>query len=222
MKKIYYSLICFFLTAFYSCNDCPETIDTSIRVGNILCSDGSFIEPGYLNKDGKKAIGVIFWVNPGNDESVTDLGYAVSLHNLNAVAWSDTILAINNVSVSENDFLGASNTSEISLAGQDGKFQTPAATNSIDFKPEGIPGWFLGSVGQMKELYKQRIIVNESIMTAGGNGFNDIWYWTSTQDGTGGSTSEQFSLIISLTEGTVLNSIKDSHFAIRPIIAIRK
>lgn len=218
MKKIY--LFLSVLLIFSSCTEHIEDIDTSLKVGNIYCSDGSCISPTYYSGSGKKAIGVIFWVNEGS-ELTTDKGYAVSLEDLPSVCWADTTANFTNVSTSETAFNGAGNTATVLIFGMEKGFGTPAFDITLNFSPHNVTGWFIPSVAQAREIYKVKEKLYNAFPAVDIETFSDKWFWTSTQDGAGSANPQIFSLIISLQEGRVTSTSKINNFAVRPIIAIR-
>ncbi len=218
MKKIFLLIL---LTALLlSCSEHEYLTDTSLSVGNIYCSDGSVINPNSYKESEKKAIGVIFWVNE-DPEQTTDRAYAVALEDLNPEQWCDTLVNIGAVSDDQTSFNGASNTTSIIAWGLSETRKTPAATQAYNYTKQEVSGWFIPSVAQAKELYHKKNIMYQSFKTCDGISFENVWYWTSTQDGTGTDGATLNAISISLTEGKATVSNKMNTFAVRPIIAIK-
>ena len=67
-----------------SCSDRPETIDKSLRVGNILLSDNTITSPEGYNKNTDTAVGVIFYQNG-------DTVIVVGVKELGQYIYSDSI-----------------------------------------------------------------------------------------------------------------------------------
>lgn len=203
-----------------SCIKHEEVIDTSFQVGNIYCSDGSIVHPTLFAGSGKQAVGVVFWCNDGQDKSITDAGYAVSLEDLSPVSWAELDSDISNVSEDESAFDGAANTASILAYGAANGFLTPAATNAIRYAPNGVTGWFVPSIAQCKAISLQYNKITQSFALVNGKGFSS-WYWTSTEDGQGKNSPEMFALVAAFSEGRITSTRKNSLYPIRPIIAIR-
>lgn len=219
MKKI----ILFFSIAmalFSSCTEHEDMIDTSLRVGNLYCADGSVISPAGYPNSGKTAVGVIFWVN-NNSDMTTDRAYIVSLENLPAVQWCDTTENISSVSTDkEMKFDGKTNTTNLIDWGIKEGRETPAVTIAYNYVKNNISGWFLPSLAQANEISAKRNVLYNSFASCGGEEFGDtnFGYWTSNQDKDGAS---QNAIYIILSQGKATGSNKLGNFAVRPIIAIK-
>lgn len=219
MKKVIL-LLSIVMTVFASCTEHEDMIDTSLRVGNLYCADGSVISPTAYPNSGKTAIGVIFWVN-NNSEITTDKAYIVSLENLPAVQWCDTTENVSSVSTDkELKFDGKTNTTNLIDWGIKEGRNTPAVTSAYNYVKNGISGWFLPSLAQANEISAQRNILYKSFEYCEGEKFGDtnFGYWTSNQDKDGAS---QNAIYIILSQGKAIGSNKLDNFAIRPIIAIK-
>lgn len=217
MKVIYTILIGVLMS---SCCKHEDAIDTSFQPGNVLCSDGSVIHPSTFSESQKTAIGIVFWCNDGNDTSIKDIGYAVSLEDLEAALLIKTDEDIANVSESESNFDGAANTAAIMTFAIKDSLDYPAVKKAIEYAPKGVTGWFIPSVAQQKAISQSLNKVYSSFEVVGGQKF-DGWYWSSTEDGAGKETPKTFGLVSSLQEGRITSTNKTNSFKVRPIIAIR-
>ncbi len=142
-----------------------------IRVGDILCTDGSIVHPSDWASSGKTAKGIVFYV----DE--TDVhGWALGLTQ-NRVKWSNntgSISGMPNISVARNairDLNGEANTGHINTE------QYPAAWYCIE------NGGYLPSIGQLNVLFGGFAIVNASLELVEGVTFpvTSGWFlWSST------------------------------------------
>jgi hypothetical protein len=215
MKNIF--LLFLLILLFPSCE--KEEITNSISIGNIYCSDGSTINPANYSESGKKAVGVIFWVN-SQENSSDPKALVVGLKDLPPALWADSLIAIQNVSTDLFEFNGVSNTASIVSWGIDESRKTTAITNAYNYSYLGVVGWFVPSFGEAKFLYSQKNTVQSSLNICGGDMLSD-WYWTSTQDGSGTDNSKLNAVAISQSEGNATVSYKLNAFPVRPIIAIK-
>jgi hypothetical protein len=208
------------MMAFASCTEHEDTVDTSLMVGNLYCSDGSVISPVAYPNSCKTAIGVIFWVN-NNSELTTDKAFVISLENLPAVQWCDTTISISEVSTDkEMLYDGLTNTINLIDWGLKEKRNTPAVSEAYNYVKNGISGWFLPSFAQANEISVQKNILYNSFKYCEGEEFgnNEFGYWTSTQDKDGASRN---AIYIILSQGRGTGSNKLDSFIVRPIIAIK-
>ena len=149
-------------------------VAVSAAVGDILCTDGSWVSPGDYAASGKTALGVIFQVDDSGMH-----GWAVNLHDdCTSCIWGGygDIPTLPNSGIS--DTAGYSNTQIIRNAGNASAY--PAAW-AVDFGN----GWYLPAIGQLNTLYGVRGTVNPSLTTAGGtvlgSGAGSWFYWSSTE-----------------------------------------
>jgi len=172
-----------------------------VRIGDILCTDGSTISREAFATSGKTAEGVVFFVDGDNQQ-----GWAVSLEcqatNTHWVA-SDyyspyyDIPALPNYEYSREalyDNEGYYNTTIIRET--HGANWYPAAW-SVDFDH----GWYLPAAGQLRWLIAYVNEVNESLAVVNGMALTDNhpqWYWSSTERG------EAHAIVVSHT-GSVAN-----------------
>jgi hypothetical protein len=219
MKKIFLFIING-LCLFASCQEHEELIDISLKIGNLYCSDGSVVNPKSYRESGKTAVAVIFWVNE-NPEPATDKAFAVSLENLPAVAWAELPENISSVSTSLEALNGTSNTASIIIWGSEEGVSTPAGSDAYNYAKQGVFGWFLPSMAEAMHIYRNKDAIYDAFKYCDGKEFSNIWYWTSTQDGTGPDTSILNALSVSLTEGRGTGSNKMNIFAVRPVIGIK-
>jgi len=218
MKQLF--LLSIILILFSCVKNDEKEIDYSLTVGNIYCSDGSVINPNSYNESGKIAVGVVFWVNTG-DDNITDKALAVGLEDLTPAFWADSLVNISNVSTDLIVFNGASNTASIVSWGMTEVRQTPAAINTYNYSKSGVVGWFIPSIGEAKSLCAAKNTVYHSFAICKGKYFENDWYWTSTQDGSGNDNAKLNALAISLKEGAATTSEKLNVFPVRPIISIK-
>ena len=156
----------------------------AVRIGDILCTDGSTVRPGQFAASGKTADGIVFFVDGNNKE-----GWAVSLecqsvntHWVTSEHYGETydIPLLENFELSREaiyDLDGYSNTAIIRNA--HGADWYPAAW-CVDFNH----GWYLPAAGQMRWLIAYMNEINASLAVVNGTMFvydQPRWYWTSTE-----------------------------------------
>ena len=71
------------------CDGHHNLLDTSMKVGHILCTDGQTRSYEDYATSGKEAIAVVFHVN--SNPEVAGTGYAVYLHDLAPDAFADSL-----------------------------------------------------------------------------------------------------------------------------------
>jgi hypothetical protein len=152
-----------------------------VWVGDILCTDNSFVHPQDWPCD-KTAMGVVFYV-----DSTGKHGWAVNLQDEpNTYSWGIISTSLENPALTYynygrfamEDMNGLTNTFVIRQNGNSNDF--PAAY-AVDFDQ----GWYLPASGQAYHLYAELPRVNSSLQLAGGTPFpmNSSWvYWTSTMN----------------------------------------
>lgn len=149
-----------------------------IRVGDILCTDGSILGPGDFPTSGKVAMGVIFYVDNSGLH-----GWAVELQDSGPTLWSTLMNPYYDVPTLDNyttsraaitDMDGYSNTATLRAAGD-------ANTYPIAYAVDFENGWYVPSAGQSRLLYANTNVVNASLQLANGTPITWGWFWTSTE-----------------------------------------
>ena len=114
-----YSLYCLYVLftacsviCLASCDDHHDIVDGSMKVGHIVCTDGSVLSYEQMVECGKTASGVVFYVSNG-DDGCDGKGYAVWLCDAGIAAFADTLGTKQNTSASTSDCDGNSNTYNI-------------------------------------------------------------------------------------------------------------
>lgn len=149
----------------------------TVHPGDILCTDGTTISAANYAASGKKADGVVFYVN-----STGKHGWALSLTQSNSTClWGGhgidiPTLANNNRDAALADTAGYNNTQKILKYGLANNLTYPAAAATA------IPGWYLPALGQLRQLYATLDVVNASLATISGTPLmTGIWYWSSSE-----------------------------------------
>lgn len=159
-----------------------------VAVGDIFCTDNSFVKPVDWPVEGKTAQGIVFYV-----DNTGQHGWAVHLQEQDFYKWADTtttgcytdISTLSNFATARDaiaDLDGYSNTQRIR---EDGDAVTYPAAYAVDFDH----GWYLPAAGQLRLLYAELYNIYESFGIVNGDPLvitNDSgWYWSSTENTSG-------------------------------------
>lgn len=192
--------------------------DRTLKVGNIYCSDGSVMDPDTYKSEGRdNAAGVIFWVNDTLDTE--DKAYIVSLSNARKNIWCDSLVSTG-VSTSIDQYDGAANTAMLQTFEVRTSAKAPAMEIAVNFS-EGIANWHLPSVKELMEIYRNKAVIKYALQACDGEGFDKVWYWSSTEDNSGEQSKHFNAYIVSLKEGRIQASHKFDSYHIRPVKAIK-
>ena len=177
LTLIFFPCLITLLCLLNSCDSHHLIEDTNVRVGDIVCTDGSVVTVKEFIASDKEAIAVVFHTPMDEDE----LGYAVYLHDLPELQFSDT--------------LGIRQDTSADLLGLDGNVNTFALYScgnaSSPLAKEVFAMWKYGqsayvpSPAQCRMLYENKSTVNATLSLIGGEPLpdtaDDCWYWTSTE-----------------------------------------
>jgi hypothetical protein len=205
------------MIALTACDGHHELIDTSVKVGNILCTDGKVMSYEDYANSGKEAIAVVFYLN--NNEDIEGSGYAVYLHDCQAAAFTDSLGVSQDTSADLTAYDGNSNTFALYSASD---ANSPMAEQVFDMWRYGQSA-YVPSVAQMRLLYAAKEYVNPLIEKCGGEPLPDdsdeVWYWTSTE--VSGQTIAK-AWLYSLGSGAIQETPKDQAHKVRPIITLNE
>ena len=193
------------------------TLGQSVRIGDILCTDGSTVSPADYPSSGRTAWGIVFYVDDNDIH-----GWAVSLQNQSSsIKWSSSnyygydiqnLVNFENARAAMHDLNGRQNTDIIRNAGDPNDL--PAAW-AVDYDD----GWFLPSAGQLRYLYSYFPEINASLQVVGGSQFllEDQFYWWSS------SEVSAFHAYDMNNGGSIGDYVKDNHSNYPPNgIAVRQ
>ncbi len=85
----------------------------------------------------------------------------------------------------------------------------------------GINSWYLPSAAQLVELYRNKDAVLAALECCNGEGFNQVWYWSSTEDNDGSVSRNYNAYIVSLVEGYIHAEMKTNTHMVRPVKTIK-
>lgn len=214
MCMVAVATLCIGLTG---CDGHHDLLDTSMKVGHILCTDGKTRSYEDYAASGKEAIAVVFHVNA--DEEVAGTGYAVYLHDLASEAFADSIGVPQGTSADLTAYDGNENTFAL-YDTQD--VSSPMAMRVFDLWRYGQSA-YVPSVAQMRLLYAAKEFVNPYIKACGGDLLPDeadrCWYWTSTEV-EGQETAKAW--LYSMGSGAMQETPKLQAHKVRPIITLNE
>lgn len=194
-----------------------EDVLTEIKIGNVLCQDGSVVHPTLLK--GKQPVAVIFWCNINNTEN-TDLAYAVSIKDIGNDFLTERMENIGEVSEDMKSYDGLKNTSAYKIDAEKDSLSVPAVDLVLNYENGAISGWYIGSVAQHTELFRNKDIVYDTFTKINGERMKG-YYWTSTKVE---SSPEYYGYSFSY-EGNnekIIPALKNKKYNVRPFITISR
>lgn len=162
-------------------------------VGDIVLKDGTFVKPKNFTDEMKdKAAAVIVRTKSGDTPA---LGVGIH-HNRTGLAWCSKDANAYNVKItdlqSDNCKDGSDGWEKLKAACDDaGKgndetlypawnfCNTYAAANNLT--GDLATGWYLPALAELKTIYGNKTIVDESLLLVGGSQFGTSWYWSCCQ-----------------------------------------
>lgn len=161
----------------------------------------------------------MFHINVSSDENISGKGYAVYLHDLRPEAFADSLGVAQGTSADISAYDGNRNTFAIFAAtGCD----SPMGQAVFDIWRYGQSA-YIGSVAEMRLLYRAKPYINNVITALGGDALPDdagkAWYWTSTEVD-GQQTAKAW--LYSLGSGAVQETPKLQAHNIRPIVTLNE
>ncbi len=201
---------------FYGCDEHQDFPDMSIKIGHILCTDGSVVTMEAMEENNLTPKGVVFYTN--NSGQAQGSGYAVALDDLpKTYTMSDTLGVSQGTSASVSDYDGNSNTYALFT---NSNAVCPAANELFAIWTYGQSA-FIPSVAEIRLLYTAKSTINPIIEELGGTPLpsvaDEAWYWTSTEvENQEGNKIWLFSM----ASGAIHETPKDEEHKIRPIITL--
>ena len=204
-------------TIFTSCDEHRDFLDTGMKIGHVLCTDGNVMSFQQYEVSDKEAIAVVFHTN--TDTEIEGEGYAVYLHDLYPEMFADSIGVAQKTSADLTAFDGNENTFNMFSTSGMG---SPLAKSVFDLWRYGQSA-YIPSVAQMRLLHISKQYVNPIINKCGGEPLPDeageCWYWTSTEV-EGQETAKAW--LYSMGSGSLQETPKDQAHKSRPIITINR
>lgn len=191
--------------------------DTTMKVCDIVCTDGSVMRYDDFSKSGKTAEAVVFFVNHG-DASHQGTGYAICLNDIEEAAFADSLGVSQGTSANVDSYDGNSNTYSL----MNSRIYSPMANKVFGYMHDGQSA-YIPSVAQMRLILGAKSSINGYLALVGGTPLpttaNKSWYWTSTE------VEGQQPLkawLYSIESGARLETNKLQEHKVRPIITIYK
>ena len=149
-----------------------------VSIGDILCTDGTFIKPNDYASSGKTALGIVFFV----DESEQH-GWAVHLEYQGRMPWCNQYIdvpSLTNIRKFRNAIKDTDGYTNTRIIREYGSAYTFPAAWAVDFDN----GWYLPAAGQIRQLYGYIPEINQSLDIVVGQPFSlssNWWIWASTE-----------------------------------------
>lgn len=201
-----------------ACESHIDVIDDSLKIGDVLCTDGRTMSLDDALAIGSTPVAVIFYINV--DTVFSGEGLAVWFRDLAPAAVADTLGYSQGTSSSVVALDGNENTYAMYSCTQG---FSPAATEVFDMWSYGQSA-YLPSVAQMSLLRKALPFVNATLSgIEGGEPLStypdSCWYWTSTE--VNGQDAHKVWLY-SIASGSFQETPKDEFHSVRPVLTINR
>ena len=154
------------LTSCHCEHEEDDGLLSSLQVGNVVCSDGNILSMDKFKQSDKEAVAIVFHVN--RSVETDNLGYAVYIHDMEPLAFADSLGIDQGTSASLTEEDGNKNT--YSLFNND-EVKSPMAIKTFDLWSYGQSA-YIPSVRQLSYLFTVRHLVNECISEVGGTQIN--------------------------------------------------
>ena len=183
----------------------------------MVCADGTVLSEKRFEESGKEAMGIVFYVD--SDNELGNLGYAVYIHDIEPLAFADTLGVDQETSASLSEEDGNENTYSLFHCED---VASPMAIKVFDMWCYGQSA-YVPSVRQLAYLFQNRYHINERITAVGGTPISlepaDCWLWSSTEvEG----QKESKAWLYSMQSGFILETPKDQPHMFRPVISIKR
>ena len=96
------------LTSCHCEHEEDDGLLSSLQVGNVVCSDGNILSMDKFKQSDKEAVAIVFHVN--RSAEADNLGYAVYIHDIEPLAFADSLGIDQGTSASLTDEDGNENT----------------------------------------------------------------------------------------------------------------
>ena len=188
---------------------------SSLQVGNVVCSDGNILSMDGFKQSDKEAVAIVFHVNRSTETD--NLGYAVYIHDMEPLAFADSLGIDQGTSASLTYEDGNENTYSFF---NDDEVNSPICIMTFDLWSYGQSA-YIPSVRQLSYLFSVRHQINECINQVRGTPINlnpgEYWLWSSTEvEG----QKENKAWLYSMQSGTIQETPKDQPHKSRPVISI--
>ena len=158
----------------------------NVHVGEILCTDNSFVSREDFASSGKTALGIVFFV-----DNTQQHGWALALNDASpeTMAWGNTeslcylTMYNNNTMQVYRDTIGATRCDSIVRTAQIIGWPLSTYSSAVAAAVQCGEGWYLPSIGQLMILYASLPEINAAIDAIGsGSKMNGQQYWSCTEE----------------------------------------
>ena len=195
MNVVYSAMMAVCLMALVSCEEHTDIYDNRVSVGNILLSDNTLISPYGYDKDCHQAVGVVFYTN-------RDTALVVGLRELGEYEYTDSMATVSGVIMASEDLYSP-------------------AVEAVMMYDSPVSGWALPSAGELRALSASLPVVRHAMEVVGGDPFSDGQYLSSSQDGATSESSQMYYYSVSLRNGFLTSTLKQTPGRVRPVLRIR-
>lgn len=205
-----------------SCDEHKDFPDTAVKVGHVLCTDGSLLTLSQADSLGKEPYAVVFYVNHEDDADF--FGYAVYIKDWGSYALTDSLGVEQGTSASFSDEDGNTNTAALFSCSD----VTSPLAQSLFRMWKFRQSAYVPSVAEMRLLCASKTAVNNTLRAMQERGMdvdilpeteNDGWYWTSTEvEGQEAYKAWLFSIVPSY--GQCQECPKDEEHKCRPVVTV--
>lgn len=200
-----------------ACDEHVDFPDTSIKIGHVLCSDGSTMSVEQCDELGKIPVAVVFHVS--HDSLTAGDGYAVYLRDIYLTRLADSLGVEQGTSASLTLYDGNANSYAMFSCKEVG---SPAADIVFGMWYYGQSA-YLPSVAEMRLLYAVKDEINPILVHCGGDALADMgnasWYWTSTEVQ---GQSAYKAWLYSMSSGAIQETPKYEPHYLRPIMTLNR
>ena len=161
----------------------------NVHVGEILCTDNTFVSPDDFAMSGKTALGIVFFV-----DNTQQHGWAVALTDSGSetMVWGDEgsicyLNSYNNNPQQVNaDTIGSARCDSIVHTAQGLNWSLATYSAVVNAAMQCGTGWYLPAIGQLVVLYGNMPEVNAALdVIAGSSKMNGRQYWSCTEENYG-------------------------------------
>ena len=161
----------------------------NVHVGEILCTDNTFVSSDDFASSGKTALGIVFFVDKTQRH-----GWALALNDAGSeeITWGDTqnlcYLDIynTNTTILFRDTIGAARCDSIARKAQGIGWSLSTFSSAVAAAVQCGDGWYLPSIGQLMILYANLPEINSAIDAIGsGSKMTGQKYWSCTEENVG-------------------------------------
>ena len=215
MKTLHIMLVGLFALFLTSCDEHRDFPDISTKPGHILLTTGKVVSAEDYKSKGGTPIAVVYYIKQSSSDA--GLGYAVYLHDVYDVQFSDSIGSKQGTSADAIAYDGNSNTYAMFASGV-----SPAARAVYDMWRYGQSA-YIPSIAQLRLLFAAKETINPYIRMCGGDPLPDdadeCWYWSSTEV----EGQDMYKAwLYSMNSGAMQETPKEQAHKIRPIITINE